>query len=54
MVSMLKASEILNEKKISAKVVNIHTIKPIDKKVLKMLIKRVIFTVEEHNIIVTW
>ncbi len=48
----LKASEILNEKKISAKVVNIHTIKPIDKKSIEEANKtKMIFTVEEHNII---
>ena len=48
----LKASEILNEKKISAKVVNIHTIKPIDKKSIEDANKtKMIFTVEEHNII---
>jgi transketolase len=49
----LEASKILKEEKINASVVNMHTIKPIDKdKVLeKIIINKVIFTAEEHNII---
>tara|TARA_A100001015_G_scaffold317238_1_gene433669 strand:- start:1873 stop:2841 length:969 start_codon:yes stop_codon:yes gene_type:complete len=48
----LKAAEILSEKKISARVINIHTIKPIDKKVIEDANNtKMIFSVEEHNII---
>ena len=48
----LKAAEALSEKKISARVINIHTIKPIDKEAIEEANKtKMIFSVEEHNII---
>jgi len=48
----LHAGKILQEKGISARVVNIHTIKPIDKDLVARCAKetRRIFTVEDHNI----
>ena len=47
----LKAAEIL-EQKISTKVVNMHTIKPLDREVLENSLDcNLIVTVEEHNII---
>ena len=47
----LIAAEILKEKNISAKVVNMHTIKPIDKEILnKSQNLKLIVSVEEHNI----
>ncbi len=47
----IKAAEILNNKGISADVINIHTIKPLDKKaILDSVSKtRCIVTAEEHN-----
>jgi transketolase len=49
----LQASEQLEEKGISAEVINIHTIKPLDKKaILKSVLKTgCIVTAEEHNIL---
>ncbi len=49
----LKAAEILEEKGIEVTVVNVHTLKPIDKEaVVKYSMgKKRIFTVEEHSII---
>ena len=48
----LKASKILEENKISTKVVNMHTIKPIDKVAIdNSLNSKLIVSVEEHNII---
>jgi len=49
----LEASKVLNEKGISAEVINIHTIKPLDEKaILDSVAKtRCIVTAEEHNII---
>ena len=48
----LKASEILNKNNISCKVINMHTIKPIDKDMILEASKtKLILTVEEHNII---
>jgi len=48
----LKASEILENKNISCKVINMHTIKPIDKNAINESIKtKLIVTVEEHNIL---
>ncbi len=49
----LKASEILKEQEINAGVVNIHTIKPIDKDLIIKKAKETgaVITVEEHNII---
>jgi transketolase len=47
----LKAAETLNEKGISAEVINIHTIKPLDKEaILKSVAKTgCVVTAEEHN-----
>ena len=47
----LIAANILKKKNISTKVVNMHTIKPIDKKILDEVQKfKLIVSVEEHNI----
>ncbi len=54
MVSMaLEAAQALNEEGISARVINIHTIKPIDKDIIIKAAKETgaIVTAEEHNII---
>ena len=49
----LKAAEILKEEKINVYVVNIHTIKPIDEKLIINLAKKTncVITAEDHNII---
>ncbi len=48
----LKASELFDEKGLSCKVVNMHTIKPIDEEaIVNSLNSKIIITVEEHNII---
>ena len=49
----LKAKDILAEMGISAEIVNIHTVKPIDKETVLATAKKtgVIVTTEEHNII---
>lgn len=49
----LEAQEILSKEGISAKVINIHTLKPIDKHLLLNTAKEIgaIVTVEEHSII---
>ena len=49
----LDCAKKLKEKNISSEVINMHTIKPIDKKQLKksMSRKKLIVTIEEHNII---
>lgn len=49
----LKASEILENKGVSTRVVNIHTIKPIDKEIILESASKTPFivTAEEHNII---
>ena len=48
----IQAAEILSKEKIEATVVNMHTIKPIDKEVIhKASKKKLIVTIEEHNII---
>lgn len=49
----LKASKILNQKGINLRVINIHTIKPIDKEIIIKSAKEcgLIFTAEDHNII---
>jgi len=48
----LEAAKILEVKKISTKVVNMHTIKPIDKLAIEESIdSKLIISVEEHNII---
>lgn len=47
----LKAAEILKEKGISAKVIDMHTIKPLDTEVLAdCLEQKLIVTVEEHSV----
>ena len=48
----LEAAKILEERKIFARVINMHTIKPIDKdEILKACETKLIVSVEEHNII---
>lgn len=49
----LEAAKHLQEDNISISVVNMHTVKPIDKKIIlkKIETSKIIFTVEEHNII---
>src|SRR3989338_10992 len=49
----LKAAEMLKEEKISVYVVNIHTIKPIDEKLIIALAKKTncVITAEDHNVI---
>jgi len=49
----LKASKILREKGINLRVINIHTIKPIDKEIIVKSAQEcgLIFTAEDHNII---
>ena len=48
----LKASELFDEKGLSCKVINMHTIKPIDEEaIVNSLNSKIIITVEEHNII---
>jgi transketolase len=49
----LKAHEILKEEGINAKVINIHTIKPIDRNLIISAAKetKAIVTAEEHSII---
>lgn len=49
----LEAAEILTSKGINARVINIHTIKPIDKDIIEKAAKetKFIITAEEHNII---
>lgn len=49
----LEASRILEEKGLSVRVINIHTIKPIDKEIIIKAAKETgaIVTVEEHNVI---
>ena len=48
----LKAAELLLEKGITAKVVDVHTIKPIDKDTIqKNCGKKLLISVEEHNVV---
>ncbi|MEZ3434019.1 MAG: transketolase family protein [Lachnospiraceae bacterium] len=49
----LKASDLLKEKEIYARVINIHTIKPIDREIIIRAARetKAIVTAEEHNII---
>ena len=49
----LLASKLLEKDKISARVINIHTIKPLDQEIILKAARETsqIFTVEEHNII---
>lgn len=48
----LKAHDLLKAKKISARVINIHTIKPLDKKLILKAAKetKAIITIEDHSI----
>ena len=50
---VLIASKILDEKKIENEVINIHTIKPIDKEIIKKYCEKseLIVSVEEHNVV---
>lgn len=52
-VDVLKAREIVNSENISVRVINIHTIKPIDKEIILKALRetKAILTVEDHNII---
>ncbi|MDF2566630.1 MAG: Transketolase, C-terminal subunit [Oscillospiraceae bacterium] len=49
----IEASKVLKEQGINARIINIHTIKPIDKEIIIKAAKEtgVLVTVEEHNII---
>jgi transketolase len=49
----LKASQLLKSKDINLRVINIHTIKPIDKELVVKAAKEcgIVFTAEDHNII---
>ena len=49
----LNASKLLEKKNINASVINVHTIKPIDKQFIckESKLKKLVVTVEEHNII---
>lgn len=49
----LEAAEVLEQDGISAQVINIHTIKPIDETLLLREVKRCgkVITVEEHSVI---
>ena len=48
----LEAAKILDTKKISTKVINMHTLKPIDKKAIEEAChSKLIVSVEEHNVI---
>lgn len=49
----IKTAELLHEKGISVKIINMHTIKPIDRELVNKICDEVklIVTVEEHNII---
>jgi len=51
--SALQAADLLAEKGIKAEVINIHTIKPIDKELVIATAKKTgkVFTVEEHSVI---
>ena len=47
----LQAALILEQNKISTKVVNMHTIKPLDKEIIEnSLESELLATVEEHNV----
>lgn len=50
---VIKASKFLLKKGISANVINVHTLKPLDKKAIieKIKNKKMIVSVEEHNIV---
>ena len=49
----LNVANLLNEKGIEVSVVNIHTIKPLDKEIIKKksLSSKLIVSIEEHNLI---
>lgn len=48
----LKAADILEEKNISCSVINFHTIKPLDERIIEKISKtyKILITVEEHSI----
>ena len=50
--AVLEACDMLKEKNIFPSVINVHTLKPLDKKLCKLYIEKskVIYTVEEHSI----
>lgn len=52
-IEALEASALLEKNGISAEVINMHTIKPLDAEIIRDRIKKMkaIFTLEEHNII---
>ena len=48
----IETSKMLKEKNIKAKVVNMHTIKPIDKKAIEdSLSSKLLVSIEEHNVV---
>jgi transketolase len=49
----LKAAAILKEKKIDARVINVHTVKPLDSETLVSAVKTtgIMFTVEDHSVL---
>ena len=49
----VKAAKILEHQGISSEVINMHTVKPLDKDIIEDCIKhkKAIFTIEEHNVI---
>ena len=48
----LKASKILDKENINCEIINIHTLKPINEKIINLLKKfRKIITIEEHSVI---
>lgn len=51
-MDILNVSELLREKGIKARVINMHTIKPIDREIIMRAIKETgkIITIEDHNI----
>ena len=53
LTEVLQAQEMLEEEGVSARVVNIHTIKPLDREIIMKAIDetKAIVTVEEHNVI---
>ena len=52
LIEILKSADELEEKGVSCKVVNMHTIKPLDTETIKRLLNvKLLITVEEHSII---
>lgn len=52
LVDVLKASQLLDQENISVRIINIHTIKPLDKDIIINAVKetKAIITVEDHSI----